>query len=479
MRIAIGGIRHESNTFSPLYTEYADFQRLYGADALADGAAGLAQNEGFALVPTMVAYAYPGGVVRAEAYRRLKDELLRGLEAALPVDGVYLDLHGAMHVEGIGDGETDLSQAVRDLVGSDVPISVSLDLHGNISPTLVANVNALTALRTAPHRDGAETRQRALWLLMRAIREDLDLRPILIKAPLLLSGEAVMTGVEPARSLYARLPAMTQEPGVLDASLLVGCAWTDGPYTTASVITVGVEDDSAALEQARSLARDVWEARHEFRFGHDTATPEEAVEQAMSAPEAPVYLTDSGDNVTAGGAGDTTYMLEALLAQGAQDAVVAGLFDPEAVQSCVRAGEGAQVTLSVGGKHASERHASERQGPLTVTGRVRRVGRGVQDLPGAPTMATLDCDGVALVVCTDRRPFTDRASIEQAGIDPHQQKIVVVKQGYLFPDLVDHAPRVIMVLTPGATDLQLDRLPYRQVPRPIYPLDRELVWEPA
>ena len=474
MRIAVGGIRHESNTFSPLHTEYTDFWRLYGADAQAEGATALAAEQGAELVPTLVAYAYPGGVVRAAAYRRLKDELLAALEAALPVDGVYLDLHGAMHVEGVGDGETDLSQAVRDLVGPEVPISVSLDLHGNISPALVANVNALTALRTAPHRDGTETRCRALALLVRAIREGLDLEPVLIKVPLLLSGEAVMTDVEPARSLYARLPAMAQEPGILDASLLVGCAWTDGPYTTASVIVVGAGDAHAARKQAQSLARDVWAARHAFRFGHETAPPEEAVSLAVAAAEAPVYITDSGDNVTAGGAGDTTWMLQALLAQGAQDALVAGLFDPVAVERCAEAGVGSALTLAIGGRCDPQHHAS-----VTVTGRVQHLGRGAHEGDGAPTMATLVCGGVTVVVCVDRRPFAERATIAQAGVDPDRCKIVVVKQGYLFPDLVDHAPRVIMALTPGATDLELERLPYRHVPRPIYPLDRGLAWKPC
>lgn len=473
MHIAVGGIRHETNTFTPLSTEDPDFRVLRGDDAIDDGLAEFARDAGVTLVPTLIASAFPGGIVRRETYRRLKEQLLSGLRDALPVDGVYLDLHGAMEVEGIGDGETDLARTVRALVGDGVPISVSLDLHGNISPACVASVDSLTALRTAPHRDGDETRQRALSLLVRAIRADLHLTPVLVKIPLLLPGEAVMTATEPARSLYARLPDLAQRPGILDASLLVGCAWTDSPYTTASVLVIGTGDATLAQEQALALARDVWDSRHAFRFGHDTASAQAAVLDAMGSHKAPVFLTDSGDNVTAGGAGDTTYMVQALLSQGARDGLVAGLCDPDAVQRCIEAGEGAQLTLTIGGKSDPQRH-----GPVTVTGRVAWVGRAGQDPPGAPTMATLACNGVTIVLCIDRRTFTDRASIREAGIDPMQQEIVVVKQGYLFPDLVDHAPRVIMALTPGATDLQLERLPYRRVPRPIYPLDPDEAWEP-
>lgn len=472
MRIAVGGIRHETNTFSPLYTEYADFRISRGAEVASGGLGDLAQREGVTLVPTFVATAFPGGLVRRDTYLQLKGELLSALRSTLPVDGVYLDLHGAMEVEVIGDGETDLSGAVRALVGDKTPISVSLDLHGNISPQFVANVNALTALRTAPHRDGDETRRRALAILIRSIREGLDLRPKLVKIPLLLPGEAVMTATEPARSLYRQLLPLAQEPGVVDASILVGCAWTDSIYTTVSAIVIGL-DDATAHERATALARTIWERRREFRFGHDTAPADEAVSLAMAATEAPVYITDSGDNVTAGGAGDTTYMIRALQAQGARDALVAGLYDPDGVRHCALAGEGAVVTLSIGGKSDPSNHP-----PVAVTGRVLRVGRGAQDPPGEPTMATLDCGGVTVVLCTDRRGFRDRASIAHAGLDPMQQAIVVVKQGYLFPDLVDHAPRVIMALTPGATDLQLDRLPYRRVPRPIYPLERDLAWAP-
>lgn len=473
MRIAVGGIRHETNTFSPLYTTYDDFHIARGADVTEGGLAELARREGVELVPTLSASAYPGGLVRAAAYRQLKQELLTALQRSLPVDGVYLDLHGAMEVEEIGDGETDLSGAVREMVGDGVPISVSLDLHGNISPAFVANVNALTALRTAPHRDGSETRQRALAMLIRALREGLDLRPILVKIPLLLPGEAVMTATEPARSLYQRVAALAQEPGILDASLLVGCAWTDSPYTSVSVIVVGVGQEAAASAQAQALARAVWGERHAFRLGHETATADDAVAQAMAADVAPVMITDSGDNVTAGGAGDTTYLLQSLLAHGAQDAVLAGLMDPVAVQACASAGLGARVSLMVGGRSDPEHHK-----PLRITGQVHWLGRAPSEGPGEPTMATLACDGVTVVLCSDRRPFTDRASIAQAGVHPMRQRIVVVKQGYLFPDLVDHAARVIMALTPGATDLQLDRLPYKRLQRPIYPLDEETTWEP-
>jgi microcystin degradation protein MlrC len=467
-RVAIGGIRHETNTFSPVWTEYEDLRVRRGADVLDNGPQPLWAGKGVKLLPTFVASARPSGLVREAAYARLKSELLHELQAALPVDGVYLDLHGAMEVEGIGDGETDLARAVRDLVGEETLISTSFDLHGNISPAVVQLSDILTAFRTAPHRDYPETRQRALGLLARALREGLRPAAAMCKPPLLLAGESAVTEVEPAKSLYARLTDIEMAPGIMDASLLVGCAWTDSPYTTTSVLVVAEGDHALARQQAAQLAREVWARRGDFSFGVETASVDEAIRRAMEARERPVFLSDAGDNVTAGGAGDIPLFVERLLALGAQDALVAGLTDPQAVHACAAVGIGAQVSLSIGGKLDREHGV-----PLSLHGRVQHLDPG-----RPPTTATVGVDGVKIILAADRRPFPDRASMAAAGVDPMGQKIVVVKLGYLFPDLYDHAPRAIMALSPGATDLRLDQLPYRRLTRPIYPLDGDWDWEP-
>jgi microcystin degradation protein MlrC len=431
------------------------------------------------LRPTFVASARPSGLIRETAYAQIKAELLGALQETLPVDGVYLDLHGAMEVEETGDGESDLVPAVRALVGEDVPISVSLDLHGNVSPILVDNADILTAFRTAPHRDYEETRRRALALLVRTVREGLRPVPILVKPPLLLAGESAVTDVEPAASLYARLAEIDRVPGIMNASFLIGCAWTDGPYTSTSVIVVAERDGELAQRQAASVsaaaefAQEIWARRRDFNFGVETTSMDDSIRRAMGADERPVFISDSGDNVTAGGAGDIPLFVGRLVALGAEDALVAGLTDPEAVQQCAVAGEGAEVSLSIGGKLDRVSGA-----PVAVTGCVERLYAPSEDHSETPTVALVRSGGVRIILAADRRPFTDRASIAATGVDPMQQKIVVVKQGYLFPDFYDHAPRAIMALSPGATDLRLEELPYRRLRRPIFPLDPDLAWEP-
>jgi microcystin degradation protein MlrC len=473
MRIAVGGIRHETNTFAPIFTEYDDFSISRGQDILADRPGYPWQAEGVTLLPTFVASAMPNGWVRKAAYDRLKTELLAGLQTTLPLDGLYLDLHGAMEVEEVGDAEGDLAQAVRQLVGRDVLISVSLDLHGNISPTLVEQANILTAFRTAPHRDAEETRRRALSLLIRALEANLKPVSVLIKPPILLAGESAVTGREPAQSLYAGLSEIDQTPGIMNASLLIGCAWTDSLYTSTSIIVVAEQDRRLAHQQAARLARAVWAQRHNFDYGVEVASVDEAIRRALAAPERPVFISDSGDNITAGAAGDIPLFVERLLALGAQDAVVAGLTDPEAVRQCMAAGEGATLPLSLGGKLDRVNGA-----PLNLTGQVMRLIEEDAPSGASPATAVARVEGVTIILTTDRRLFGDRASIAAAGLDPMRQKIVVVKQGYLFPDLADHAPRAIMALSPGATTLRLPELPYRRLPRPIFPLDPDLSWAP-
>jgi microcystin degradation protein MlrC len=469
LRIAIGGISHETNSFSPVWTKYDDFRFMRGDELLLNLGEEKRSSSEVTILPTFTAGALPSGLVRRDAYERIKNELLHELAGTLPVDGVYLSLHGAMDVEEIGDGESDLVPEVRAMVGPDALISVSLDLHGNISPTLVENSDILTAYRTAPHRDGLETRQRALRLLIQALKTARRPVPVLIKPPLLLAGESAVTENEPARSLYANLRDIERVAGIMDASLLIGCAWTDSPFTSASVIVVAEQDGILARQYAADLTLSVWQQRHDFGFSVETASVDQAIERAMASPEHPVFISDSGDNVTAGGAGDIPLLAERLVALGAEDALVAGLVDPEAVAKCAAAGVGSDIHLSIGGK-LDQVNAR----PFTSTIHVENL---VEE-SGTSTMAVVRVGGVRIILTSERQFFADRATIAAAGVDPMTQKIVVVKLGYLFPDLYDHAPRAIMALSPGATDLRLEELPYRQLQRPIFPLDEDVDWAP-
>ncbi len=455
MRIAIAGIGHETNTFSTLRTNYSDFRIRRGEECV-QGELWDSLRTQAELAPCLVAGATPNGLVAFDAYQALKQEVLDRLKAELPVDGLFLDLHGAMHVERIGDGETDLLASIRALVGPELPIAASLDLHGNLSPEFVQSVNILTALRTAPHIDGRETRVRAFGHLVRAIRE--GKRPVtaMVKLPLLLPGENAVTAVEPSKSLYGHIAEIEAHSGIWDASLMIGCAWTDSPYTSVSTLVVG--DDLAAAEAlAGSFADRVWHRRREFGPEVDTIPALEAIERARVYPTGPVFISESGDNVTAGGAGDVTTFLEMLIAAELQDVLYAGMADGKAVAQCKVAGAGNEVALQLGGKLDAVNAK-----PLHVVGTVLRVEGGI---------ATVSVGGLVVLITEGRGSFHDLASFKPSGIDPRSKKVVVVKQGYLAPELREHCSTTFMALTPGFTDLRLETLPYRSVIRPIYPLN--------
>lgn len=470
MRIAIGGISNENSNFSPILNRRADFSIITDEALLTSGRYPFLSNfSDVTFVPTLFGQSLPGGPIAADLYQQMKAGMLARLAAAGPLDGVYLDLHGAMFVEGMTDAEADLASAVRQAVGPDAFIAASMDLHGNISQAYVSQIDLITAYRTAPHRDTLETRQRACELLIESltigVRPQIALTPI----PVLLAGEHTRTDAEPGATLWASLPALDQVPGVLHAALFVGFAWVDEARAHAAAVVSGT--DAAVIRRAADqLALAYWHARQQFGFGTPAGTIDECIEAALAAPEPCVFLSDSGDNVTAGAVGDLPLVLERLLAYQVPSAVVAGLCDAEVVALCQQAGIGATVETTLGSK-LDTIHGP----PLPVRGSVVNL---VTDDRGGD-QAVLQVETVTVIVTAQRRGFTTVADFTQAGVDPLAYKLVVVKLGYLFPDLIRVAPKALLALSPGVSDLTLDRIPYRHIQRPIYPVDKEFAWTPA
>jgi microcystin degradation protein MlrC len=476
MRIAIAGIAHEALTFSPAPTGLTDFQIYRDQEVLTfPGVAAAVAELGFEPVPLLIANtATPGGPVALGAYLVLRDEILERLRAAGPVDGVCLVLHGALLVEHIGSGDTDLVREVRAVVGPTVLISARFDLHAIVTEEFASKVDIWTGYRTAPHRDIAETFGRAAGLLVRALRSGQHPQPAFVRLPLLLPGEQATTDVEPMRSLLGRAREVEQQPGILTATVLVGFGWADAPHSGSSVTVIAEDADAlpVAREAATSLAEAMWQQRAHFDIPFETASVDEAIDRALDAQDT-VFITDTGDNPTAGATGDVPYFLSRLVERDVPDAVVAGLFDADGYRACASAGVGSTVTVSLGGKLDTAHGA-----PVAVTGTVEHL---FQPEPGqrAVAVATLRVGGIRILIPEMRHVFTRIEHFRQAGIEPLDHRLVVVKLGYLFPELHDVAPREILALSPGCADLELTRLPFRYVQRPIYPLDRDFDWQPT
>ena len=484
VRILSGGVRHESNTFSNVPTEENSFNVARGKAASEDVEwARFLRDGGVEIISTTHADSPPGGVVSRETYEKFKGEILEGARKAGRVDGVYLDLHGALHADGYEDAQVDLLRSLREIVGDDAVISASADLHGNISSAFADEIDVLTGYRTAPHVDAVETRVRAVRLLLNAIREEAHPVTAIVKVPILIPGEKGITGVEPLKSIYAGIPGVAEQPGLLDASIFVGMAWTDVPRAsmTVTVVARGEEQREAALEAARALATELWEKRAGLQFDVPTDTVDGAIETALSAAEPTVFITDSGDNTTAGAAGDTTYVLERLLAKRVKNAVVAGIVDAAAVEACADAGVGERVKLSLGGKIDTINGR-----PFEVQGVVKFVSSEKEEahtiIPGVRRRtgrtAVIETAGIVVAIVSVRRAFTAPEHFSQVGIDPLAHKIVVVKLGYLFAALREIAPRTIMALSPGFGYQAIENLKYKAIRRPIYPFDADMVWSP-
>ncbi|MEU1408027.1 M81 family metallopeptidase [Streptomyces sp. NPDC005728] len=470
--IAVAGLGVESSTFSPARTDAPAFQPQRGVDVLGRYpflAPGQPLRAAADWRGALVGKALPGGTVTASAYADLSGELIAKLQGLGPIDGLWYDIHGAMTVEGMDDAEAELLARIRETVGLDVIVSTSMDLHGNVSRTLVHLTDLITCYRMAPHEDAMETKERAARNLVDQLTGG-GPRPVKawIPVPVLLAGEQTSTRIEPAKGLYAAVEEVEAAQGVTDAAMWVGYAWADEPRNRAAVVVTG-PDESAVTGGAERLARAFWDARHDFVFVAPTGTLADCLDEALASTAQPYFVSDTGDNPTAGGAGDVTWGLGQLLArpelQGPCGPTVlyASLPGPTAVDTAARAGIGATVTVTAGAE-VDGRYAA----PLTMTGVVHAVRHGD---PDAGTEAVLRVGSVYVILTRLRKPYHHEHDFTDLELNPRTADVVIVKIGYLEPELFAVAADWKMALTPGGVDQDLQRLGHHRIRRPMFPFD--------
>ncbi|NYT31449.1 M81 family metallopeptidase [Rhizobium sp. WYCCWR 11128] len=469
MRIAVGGIHIECSTYNPVLNEEKDFRVLRGEALLDAPYFAFLRDYDAEFLPTIHARAIAGGPVSRATYEAFKGEFLERLKPMLPLDGLYLAMHGAMYVEGMEDAEGDWISAARALVGEDCTVSASYDLHGNVTQRIIDALDIYSTYRTAPHIDVEETMRRSVSMLVKSLKT--GERPVVLWAPIpvVLPGERTSTVDEPAKSLYDLLPGIDAIDGVWDASLMVGYVWADEPRATAAAIMTGT--DRAVLErEAKRLARAYWDAREDFVFGCETGSLEECVERAIASPTAPVVLAESGDNPTGGGVGDRADVLAELIARDATGVVFAGMADKAATEACYAAGIGAELELSVGA-------SLDTKGSKPVIARF--AVKFLHDTSDpSDRQAVVSVSGIDLVLSAKRRPYHNIADFTRLGLDPHQAKIIVVKSGYLSPELAPIANPNLMALSTGVVDQFVERLPRLRKQHPTYPFDKDFAFEP-
>ncbi|AYG63013.1 M81 family metallopeptidase [Rhizobium jaguaris] len=469
MRIAVGGIHIECSTYNPVLNEEKDFRVVRGEELTAAPYFAFLKDYDAEFLPTIHARAIAGGPVARHTYEAFKAEFLERLKPLLPLDGLYLAMHGAMYVEGMEDAEGDWISSARELVGYDCTVSASYDLHGNVTQRIIDALDMYSTYRTAPHIDVEETMRRAVTMLTESLKT--GVKPILLWAPIpvVLPGERTSTVDEPAKSLYDLLPGIDAIDGVWDASLMVGYVWADEPRATAAAIMTGT-DRSVLEREAKLLAQAYWDVRKDFVFGCETGTIEECVAKAIASPTTPAVLAESGDNPTGGGVGDRADVLAELIAKGASGVVFAGIADKAATEACYAAGVGARLELAVGA--SLDTKGSK---PVTAEFTVKFLLKADD---AADHQAVVSVGGIDLVLSAKRRPYHNIADFTRLGLDPHRAKIVVVKSGYLSPELAPIASPNLMALSPGVVDQFVERLPRLRKQKPTYPFDKDFTFTP-
>lgn len=471
-RIAVAGFHTECSTWSPVLIGAGDFRQLRGQALLDHPEFQVLRQFDAEWLPVAHFRSVPGGPVAAGAYAGFRQEILAGIAALLPLDGLYLAMHGAANVQGMDDAEGDLLAATRAVVGPDCLVAASYDLHGNVSQRVIDALDIFAAYRTAPHIDVDETKQRACAMLVDSIRG--GARPFVSwsRIPVLLPGERTSTKVEPAKSLYARLAGLDARPGVLDANILVGFVWADEPRSTACAVVTGTDRNSMA-RAAEELAGAYSAAREAFAFGPVTDTLEACLDAIDAAGTRTIVLSDSGDNPTAGGVADRAEVLAALIARGVADALVAGIADRQAVEACYAAGVGATLKLRIGGTLDPAGSV-----PVEAVASVLALAPDAAGEMGEERQAAVRIGGITVILSARRRPYYNLADYAPTGLDPAAFRLLVVKLGYLMPDLAAIANPALMALTAGVVDQDIPRLPVRRIQRPCFPWDRDFEFVP-
>jgi microcystin degradation protein MlrC len=506
-RVAAAQIAHETNVFSAVKTDLAAFEAsgLHFGPAVIEIARGAntefwgfvtgAEAQGFDLEPILAVWATPSGLVTADAIEHvtglLDDGLRRARAEGRPLDGVLLALHGAMVTEIDDDGDGYILKIVREIVGPDVPVVATLDLHANISPRMVELADTLIGYDTYPHIDMAERGEEATAILARLMRGEFRPTPALRKPPMLPTSQRMTTGRMPMRALMERAHVIEEDPRVINVTIAGGFPLGDNPDAGFGVLVTTNDDPDLAAELANELATEAWSLRDGFlggvaSFEHaaeliHSLDSEEDVDMPVSGP---LVLVDIADNPWSGGPGDSVELLRFLFAQRVEGAAIALVRDPEVVREAIAAGPGGKIAVNLGGK--TDRLHGE---PLPVRAHVKLLsdGRYVND---GPMMAglTVDLGPTALLLCepasgpssppvevlvtTRAETPVDLNVFRCHGIEPTRHRVLGLKgKGHFRAAFEPIARRVVLVEGPGTTGADLSRLTFRKVRRPIWPLD--------
>ena len=443
-KIAIGGISTECSSYSPLYQNKDDFQSIQG-QALLDLIDFPFSKFKINTYPLFFNKSVPGGPIDKEYFAQLKNQFIEALHSLGDLDGALLLMHGAMYVDGIEDPEGDWIASVRKEVGPKCIISVSFDLHGQMTNQIISNIDAFAAFKTAPHIDVKETYQRSSMMLCKALNE--NYRPYVLWSaiPVLVSGEMSSTFVEPCQSIYESLDLYNQESNILDCNLMIGYVWADTKRATASSIVTCTDEKSGAII-CKSIASLFWDNRKKLKYGMKSGNIHRALEFCQDDFS---IIADSGDNPTAGGVGDRADILKVILEADSKETLIAGIASKSAYDELKKGNH-----FTIGGTFGGG-------GPSLIL--------TADSVYFQNQCAIVKVNKTTIVVTKLRRPFHKLTDFNDLKINLRSFQLLIVKSGYLSPDLENLSVPSFMVLSDGAVNQDLRSIPNKQRNRNIYP----------
>jgi microcystin degradation protein MlrC len=489
MRIAIGQIAHETNTFIPREIGMDVFEQhdLLRGDAVIEQHGGIrtylggmidtAQRLGHDLVATISAIGGADAPIAQHTYEVLRDELVDRLSAALPVDAVGLALHGAGIATGYDDIEGDLLAHVREVVGPDVPIAVTLDLHGNITQEMTDLADLLLGVNFYPHTDAYERGAEAVERLTQIVNGEIRPTRYLALPPMMIPSTG--SDFQSVKNINEECWRQEAKPGVLDCTFFHGFGWTDLPRSGVSIYVATDNDPDLARTVAEDVARFVWDRRDDFVL--EPVPPAEAIKRALAVEGRPVVINDGADDPGGGAPGDGTHLLRAMIELNLDDACFGFIVDPITANQAHEAGAGATIAVKLGGR-SDELHGA----PIEIDAYVKCItdGKFVHTSPGAPGMpadygrcARLQIGGVDVIVTSYRTQTLDPEIFLLHGVDVMRTKVIALKSSDHFRGaFIPISAAIIRTDTPGIVSADLTSLPYQRLERPIWPLDRNLIW---
>ena len=489
MRVVIGSFMHEANTFSTFKADLDHFQKslllfdkeipetFQHTNTELGGFLQVLEDNKVEIIPTMATYASPAGKVTKKTFSYLKGELIRRIQSCEALDGVLLALHGDMVTEESEDGEGDLLEEIRGVVGGNVYIVCTLDFHATVTAKMAQYANVLVGYDTAPHTDMFETGKRAAETLIWLIEKKMSTYQAMKKLPILVHGDAVVSSQEPFLTLLNKVKAARERADILSTSIFTGFGLMDIKEAGASVVVTSMRSRELAQREALSLAQHLWDLREYCLLEHIPV--HEAIDKALETPGGPVIFSDAADNVSAGAAGDTTCILEALIKKRVSRAALAVIRDPKAVEKAIETGVGKKVTMEIGGKFDTVNSRS-----LEVTGVVKLISDGRYIYKG-PLFTGVEANmgktvvfkigGIEVVLTENPVMAFDPELLRSNGIEPADKKIVVLKDGLHFRASYEPMAKAIFYIdTPGFSSVNFAKLCFKHIPRPMFPLDEEV-----